>query len=509
MSASFAAALVALSLAFAGAAQAAFPGANGKIAFTSDRDVLNLEVYAMNADGSAEWNLSQNADSDSEPSWSPAGNRIAFSSFRDANDEIYVMNTDGTAQTRLTSDAYSDTTPAWSPDGQKIAFTRDTGSFDLDIWVMSSDGSSQTQLTSDPGLDTGAAWSPDGQKIAFTSTRDGDSEVFMMNTDGSNQVALTSNTATDSGADFSPNGQQIAFSSTRDGNAEIYSMNSDGSAQTRLTHNSQGDFGPVFSPDGSRIAFRSRRDGNWEIYAMDADGTDQTRLTTDPALDTDPDWQPAQIPGFPRPTGATPLRVALVPAYEECTSPNRTHGGGLAYPSCNPHSQASDNLTLGTPDANGQAARSLASVRLGVRVGDLATSADEADVRLVVSITDIRNASDLSDYTGELRALFELRITDKDNSANPQAGLYNHPATVSDLTIAQTLLAAATPGDPGIGSSATATTTFDAIVPGVVREGRRTIWELGQVQVFDGGADGDAETSADNTLFMVQGAFVP
>ena len=130
-------------------------------------------------------------------------------------------------------------------------------------------------------------------------------------------------------------------------------------------------------------------------------------------------------------------------------------------------------------------------------------------MKLVASITDIRKASDLSDYTGELRALFELRITDKDNSANPQAGLYNHSATVSDLTIEQTLLAAATPGDLGIGSSASATTTFDAILPGVVREGKRTIWELGQVQVFGGGADGDAETTADNTLFMVQGVFVP
>jgi hypothetical protein len=42
-----------------------------------------------------------------------------------------------------------------------------------------------------------------------------------------------------------------------------------------------------------------------------------------------------------------------------------------------------------------------------------------------------------------------------------------------------------------------------------VREGLRSIWELGQVQVFDGGADGMASTTADNTLFEVQGAFAP
>ena len=45
--------------------------------------------------------------------------------------------------------------------------------------------------------------------------------------------------------------------------------------------------------------------------------------------------------------------------------------------------------------------------------------------------------------------------------------------------------------------------------PDVVREGKRAVWGLGQVQVFDGGADGDADTAADNTLFAVQGLFAP
>ena len=40
-------------------------------------------------------------------------------------------------------------------------------------------------------------------------------------------------------------------------------------------------------------------------------------------------------------------------------------------------------------------------------------------------------------------------------------------------------------------------------------EGQRAVWELGQVQVYDGGADGDADTTGDNTLFAVQGTFTP
>ena len=67
---------------------------------------------------------------------------------------------------------------------------------------------------------------------------------------------------------------------------------------------------------------------------------------------------------------------------------------------------------------------------------------------------------------------------------------------------------AATPADATIGSTCSVSTTFDAVTPGSVPEGKRSIWELGQVQVFDGGPDGVASTPG-NSLFAVQGVFVP
>ena len=55
----------------------------------------------------------------------------------------------------------------------------------------------------------------------------------------------------------------------------------------------------------------------------------------------------------PRPAGAKPIRLSLVPAYSPCAAPNRTHGPPLAFPSCNPPAQTSAQATVGTPDANG------------------------------------------------------------------------------------------------------------------------------------------------------------
>ena len=57
---------------------------------------------------------------------------------------------------------------------------------------------------------------------------------------------------------------------------------------------------------------------------------------------------------------------------------------------------------MGTPDANGKPASFTGSVRYDVLVGNPATPADEADVAVTVSLTDVRNQGDLTDYTGEL-----------------------------------------------------------------------------------------------------------
>ena len=63
--------------------------------------------------------------------------------------------------------------------------------------------------------------------------------------------------------------------------------------------------------------------------------------------------------------------------------------------------------------------------------------------------------------------------------------------------------------DNTIGSLCALSTSADAVVPGQVAEGARSNWELGQIKVFDGGADQDADTAGDNTLFMDEGIFVP
>lgn len=215
----------------------------------------------------------------------------------------------------------------------------------------------------------------------------------------------------------------------------------------------------------------------------------------------------------PRPKGANPIRVSLVPAYEPCTAPNTNHGPPLGFPSCTPPVQTSDYLTVGTPDANGAAANSVGSMRISVKVGNPGPPEDSM-VEFVGDITDVRcqtgasttcgNANDAGgpDYTGELEGTMTLRVTDHHNGPNR-----DQAATLVDLPQPINLNCAGTP-DPTIGSRCVFPVVTCSSCP-PPKEGVRTVIEVSQVQIKDGGADGSAVSRQDNTLFMVQGVFLP
>jgi Tol biopolymer transport system component len=294
-------------------AEAAFPGANGVIAFISNRTtgtgVTNptgdVEIFVMKPDGTALLQITDNTTQDSDPAWSADGQWLAYVN----GGEIFMRRDIPFVQTRrLTTNTASDGAPTFSPDGTKIVFTsqRD-GNFE--IYVMDTvdsnndgNGDNPTRLTNHAAFDFDPAWAPDGSKIAFISDRDAVGvpihEIYVMDADGSDPVNLTNNpTASDDSPNWSPDGSKIVFTRRQNNNSDIFVMNADGSGQKRLTKKAAFDGMPAWSPDGTKIVFTSTRGGgDSEIYVMKAKPESKRNRpkarTNNDVGDQQPDWLP-------------------------------------------------------------------------------------------------------------------------------------------------------------------------------------------------------------------------
>jgi hypothetical protein len=196
-----------------------------------------------------------------------------------------------------------------------------------------------------------------------------------------------------------------------------------------------------------------------------------------------------------------------VPEFSECTNPDTMHVLPLNGASCSNPTLESGLLTTSTTG------KGTASALLAVRAGDPANPADEADVDVGASTTDVLSTSSDSDYEGQLLLRWTMRITDR---ANGPSGA--DAATVQDLDFSLPVDCVAT-SDTALGSSCNVNSTLNTLVPGFAKEGKRAVISTFSFALTDAGADGTVMPSSgacpptcgsgDEHVFLRQGVFAP
>ena len=251
----------------------------------------------------------------SEGTWmnldvSPDGRTIAF----DLLGDIYVMPISGGRPTRITSGLAWDMQPSFSPDGRLIAFTSDRGGGD-NIWVMNSDGSGARAITRENfELLNNPTWSPDGQYIAarkhFTTQRSlGTGEIWLYHASGTgNGVPLVTRPNPQHQKElgepaYSADGNSIFFSRNttpgaifeyaQDANQQVFAIERYEIATGERTQVAGGPGGavrPTPSPDGRWLAFVQRTGGQSRLFLKDLRSGEERRIYDDLDQDLQETW---------------------------------------------------------------------------------------------------------------------------------------------------------------------------------------------------------------------------
>jgi TolB protein len=262
--------------------------------FASNR-TGHKEIWVMDPDGKNQRQITRFNSTSIQPTASPDGSKIAFTSYARINPAIFIFSVDPVRDLRFYNQRASvNETPEFSPDGKQMVYASSAPNDRCcRIYIANLDGSGLRPITTSSFIDVEPKVNPKtGNEIVFVSGRSGPQQIYRMNMDGSDIERLTPGEGEASNPSWHPDGQMIAYAWTRgyaQGAFNIFIMDVASRKYTQLTHGEGRNENPSWAPDGRHLVFMSTRAGGHQIWSMLADGTQVQQLTTQGSNET-PVW---------------------------------------------------------------------------------------------------------------------------------------------------------------------------------------------------------------------------
>ena len=248
-----------------------------EIVFASDRGG-SQGLWRMAVSGSGEPRRLSVGENGVFPSISRQGNRLVYSqSISDSN--IWRVNLSDPREppTQLIASTRADSNPQYSPDGNKIVFNSNR-SGNTEVWVCDADGSNPVQLLA-TGYSGSPRWSPDGQRIAFDSNTGGTWQIYTVSAHGGRPQRLTRSAANDLRPNWSHDGNWIYFGSNRSGGSQpdqVWKVPSGGGEPVQVTR--QGGYNPLESKDGRTIYYTKSNSPLAPLWKVLVEGGDESQV---------------------------------------------------------------------------------------------------------------------------------------------------------------------------------------------------------------------------------------
>jgi len=240
------------------------------------------EKYTIEAEGKEEAEiygkkLTQDAEFNGPPVFSPDGKRVAFISSRNGYNELFVMNVDGTSQKSILKSRIGGSLDvihseghalSWSPDGEKIIFAGEKRQRDY-LYIINLRKNKLKRLRLPLKVLKFPCFSRKGDKIVFVGMEGGINDLYLVDANGKNLVKLTNDEFDDNYPVFSPDDKKIVYVSEREKQKDLFLLDIETFAITRLTSTPNDEIDPSWSPDGDSVIYIGDYAGIYNIYRMD------------------------------------------------------------------------------------------------------------------------------------------------------------------------------------------------------------------------------------------------